>query len=222
MHKHVVRKLTKPMNIKNTTLNFQYQYSRIFTFGLNRKKFVCLPKSNSLFSSNNSKNTFITLGFALFSCGLFFSGIIEGFVNGNEITTEFILVFFVAHPIVAIIGLRQFLWLINGRQELQIENEKMTLSKKGTFLTKKQTFELKNIQNVRKEIEENSLSLYDKILRNISLNRKLLFSHIIGEILFDYNGKKIKVFNDLNENEKTELISEIKKLMEKASAQHGV
>ena len=196
MHKHVVRKLTKPMNIKNTILNFQYQYSRIFTFGLNRKKFVCLPKSNSLFSSNNSKNTFITLGFALFSCGLFFSGIIEGFVNGNEITTEFILVFFVAHPIVAIIGLRQFLWLINGRQELQIENEKMTLSKKGTFLTKKQTFELKNIQNVRKEIEENSLSLYDKILRNISLNRKLLFSHIIGEILFDYI--ILLIYNNIN------------------------
>ena len=178
-----------------------------------------LPKSNSLFASNNSKNTFIALGFTLFSCGLFFSGIIEGFLNGNEITTVYILVFFVAHPIIATIGLRQFLWLINGRQELQIENGKMTLNKKGTFLTKQQTFELKDVQNVRKEIEENSLSLYDKILRNISLNRKLLFSQIMGEILFDYKGKKIKVFNDLNENEKTELISEINKLAEKASAQ---
>ncbi len=200
------------MNIKDKSLNFQYLYSRIFTFGLNRKKFVCLPKSNSLFASNNSRNTFIALGFTLFSCGLFFSGIIEWFINGHKITTEFILVFFVAHPIVAAIGLRQFLWLINGRQELRIENGKMTLTKKGTFLTKTQTFELEHVENVRNEIQENSLSLYDKTLRNIALNRKLLFSHIMGEILFNYKGKKIKLFNELTENQKAELITEINNL----------
>lgn len=173
---------------------------------------MCLPKSNSLFASNNSRNTFITIGFTLFSCGLFFSGIIEGFVNGNEITTKFILVFFVAHPIVATIGLRQFLWLINGRQELRIENGKMTLTKKGTFLTKTQTFELEHVENVRNEILEDSLTLYNKILRNISLNRKLLFSHIMGEILFNYKGKKVKLFNELTESQKTELITEINNL----------
>ena len=210
-----MRKLKRPMNIKNTLLNFQYQYSRIFTFGLNRKKFECLPKNNSLFALNNSRNTFIALGFTLFSCGLFFSGIMEGFVNGNEITIEFILVFFVAHPIVATIGLRQFLWLINGRQELQIENGKMTLTKKGTFLTKQQTFEFNHVENIRKEIEEDSISLYDKILRNISLNRKLLFSHITGEIIFDYKGKEVKLFNELTENQKTELITEINRLKKK-------
>ena len=208
------------MNIKNTALSFQYQYSRIFTFGLNRKKFVCLPKSNSLFASNNSRNTFIALGFTLFSCGLFFSGIIEGFINENEITTEFILVFFVAHPIVATIGLRQFLWLINGRQELRIENGKMPLTKKGTFLTKTQTFELEHVENIRNEIQEDSLTLYYKILRNISLNRKLLFSHIIGEILFNYKGKKVKLFNELTESQKTELITEINNLKIKPSLQH--
>jgi hypothetical protein len=174
-----------------------------------------LPKKESLFVSNNSRNTFIALGFTLFSCGLFFSGIIEGFLNGNEITTGFILVFFVAHPIIATIGLRQFLWLINGRQELRIENGKMTLTKKGTFLTKTQTFELDHVENIRNEIEENSLSTYDKILRNIALNRKLLFSHIMGEILFDYKGKKVKLFNELTENQKTELITEINNLKKK-------
>lgn len=203
------------MNIKDKSLNFLYPYSRIFASGLNRKKFVCLAKSNSLFASNNSRNTFIALGFTLFSCGLFFSGIIEGFINGNKITTEFILVLFVAHPIVATIGLRQFLWLINGRQELQIENGKMTLTKKGTFLTKTQTFELQHVKNVRNEIPENSLSTYDKTLRNIALNRKLLFSHIMGEIIFDYKGKKVKLFNELTENQKVELIIEINNLKEK-------
>ncbi|WP_420320344.1 hypothetical protein [Flagellimonas sp.] len=203
------------MSIKDTGLNLQYQYSRIFTFGLNRKKFVCSPKNNGFFALNNSRNTFIALGFTLFSCGLFFSGIIEGFVNGNEITTEFIAVFFIIHPIVATIGLRQFLWLINGRQELRIENGKMTLTKKGTFLTKTQTFELKDVQNVRNEVQESLLSTYDKTLRNIALNRKLLFSHIMGEILFDYKGKKVKLFNELTENQKVELITEINNLKEK-------
>lgn len=205
------------MNIKNTVLKIQYQYSRIFAFGLNRKKFVCLPKKNSLFALNNSKNTFFTLGFTLFSCGLFFSGIIEGFINGTKITTEFILVFFIAHPIVATIGLRQFLWQINGRQELRIENGKMTLTKKETFLTKIQTFELEHVENVRKEIEENSLSVYDKTLRNIALVRKLLVSHIMGEILFNYKGKKIKLFNELTENQKTELITEINNLKQRST-----
>lgn len=174
-----------------------------------------LPQKNGLFASNNSRNTFIALGFTLFSCGLFFSGIIEGFINGNEITTELIVVFFLIHPIVAIIGLRQFLWLINGRQELRIENEKMTLTKKGTFLTKTRNFELEYVKNLRNETNENELSLYDKVLWNIALNRKLLFSHIIGEILFDYKGKKVKLFNELTENQKTELITEINNLIKK-------
>jgi len=52
-------------------------------------------------------------------------------------------------------------------------------------------------------------------LRNIKLNRQLLFSHIIGEIIFDYKGKKVKLFNELTENQKTELITEINKLKEK-------
>jgi len=206
------------MNIKDKALNFQYQYSRIFTFGLNRKKFVCLPKSNSLYASNNSKNTFLALGFTLFSCLLFFSGFIEWYTNGTKITTGFIIVFFVVHPIVATIGLRQFLWLINGRQDLRIENGKMTLTKKGTFLTKKQTFELEHVENVRNEIQDNSLSTYDKTLRNIALNRKLLFSHIMGEIIFNYKGKKVKLFNELTENQKAELITEINNLKKKPIA----
>jgi hypothetical protein len=52
-------------------------------------------------------------------------------------------------------------------------------------------------------------------LWNIKLNQKLLFSHIIGEIIFDYKGKKIKLFNQLNEEQKTKLINEISKLKKK-------
>ncbi len=48
----------------------------------------------------------------------------------------------------------------------------------------------------------------------------LFMRHLI--IKFDYNDKKIKAFNELNENEKTELISEINKLTEKASVQHYI
>ncbi len=202
------------MSIRDTMFSFFYQFSKFFTLSLNRKKFQCLPKKNSLFASNNSRNTFISIGFTLFSCGLFFSGIVEGFINENEITIEFILVFFLFHPLVATLGLRQFLWLVNGRQELWIENGKMTLTKKGTFLTKQQTFELKYVENVRYQTT-NSFSLYEKILQNISLNRKLLLSHTMGEILFNYKGKKVKLFNELTKNQKTELIIEINNQIKK-------
>ncbi|MGX1927762.1 hypothetical protein [Flagellimonas sp. 2504JD4-2] len=202
------------MSTKNTVLTIFYHYTRVFIFGLNRKKFVCEAKKDGLFALNNSRNSFISLVFTLFSCGLFFSGFIESYINGTEISPGFILIFFVVHPIVALIGLRQFLWLLRGRQELRIDNGKMTLTKRGTFLTKAKVFELAQVVNLRSAVDETSLSLFDKILLNGALYRKLLFSHIMGEILFDYKGKKVKLFNELTDAQKSELITEINKLKE--------
>lgn len=196
-------------NIKDTLLNFQFQYSRLFNFGLNRKKFEVISTSDKLFAMNTSKNTFIALLFTLFSCGLLFSGFIEGFINKQEITMAFIIVFGI-HFIVGLVGLRQFLWLINGRQELVIENGNLTLTKRGTFFTKPKTYSLDFVANVRQAIDESNLSLIDKIQFNIGLNRKVIFGHIIGQVLFDYKNNTIKLFNDLDKNERIELIKKIK------------
>jgi hypothetical protein len=52
---------------------------------------------------NTSKNTFIALLFTFFSCGLLLSGLIEAMNGKNEITVDFVIVFFVIHFIVGLI-----------------------------------------------------------------------------------------------------------------------
>jgi|GEM_PF-766381 len=186
-------------------------YSRLFNLSFPRKKFGCVSSKGKLFALNTSANTFITLIFTLFSCGLLFSGFIEAFVNKSEISIEFIIAFSILF-IIGLLGLRHFLWLINGRQELTIENGELILIKKGTFLTKPKTYSFDLVTNVRSAINDDNLSLIDKIQQNISLNRKVFFRQILGQILFDYNGKTIRVFNDMNSKERSELIIEIMKL----------
>jgi hypothetical protein len=197
----------KMTNIKNALLNIQYQFSRLFNIGLNRKKFEIISNSDNLFAFNTSKNTFFSLFFTLMLSGYLFAGFIEGYINKKEVTVQFVLIFF----IFGLIGLRQFLWLINGRQEMTIENRNLTLTKKGTFLTKPKIYNLDLVTNIRQAINEDNLSIIDKIKFNIGLNQKVLLRHIMGEILFDYNGKTIKVFNDLDKNERVKLINEISK-----------
>ncbi|TAH43536.1 MAG: hypothetical protein EYC69_02405 [Bacteroidetes bacterium] len=160
---------------------------------------------------NTSKNTFLSLLFTLFACGLLFTGLIEVFIKKTEITSAFVIVIFVIHFIVGLAALRQFLWLINGRQELTIENGTLTLTKKGTFLTRPKTYSLDLVSNVRQSVDEDNIPLFDKIVVNIRLTRKVLFSHIIGQVQFDYEGETIKVFNDLDSAERKQLLTELTK-----------
>lgn len=94
---------------------------------------------------------------------------------------------------------------------MRIENNRLTLTKKGFFWTKPKVFDMRFVKNIRKALDQDSLTLYERIFRNFGLYRKTFFNHILGEILFDYKGKTIKVFNDLTENEKDQLIAEMKK-----------
>ena len=194
-------------DIKNTLLSIQYQYSRLFNIGLNRKKFEIISTNEKLFALNTSKNTFFSLFFTLMLSGYLFSVFSELYIDKKEVSVQFVLLF----SILGLIGLRQFLWLINGRQEMTIENGNLTLTKKGTFLTKPKVYDFNFVTNIRQSIDEDNLSMIDKIKLNIGLNRKVLLRHIIGEILFDYNGKTIKVFSDLDKSERTNLINEMSK-----------
>jgi hypothetical protein len=191
-------------------LNFQYQYSKLFNFGFNRKKFEINSTAERFYSMNTSKNTFIALLFTLVASGHLFSGLFLGLNSAEKLGFEFYLMslFFFA---VGLIGFRQFLWLTNGRQELTIENGTLTLYKKGAFLMKPKIYLMKKVENVRHAFDEENLTLYDKIQNNIRLNRKVLFGHIFGQILFDYDGKIIKIFSDLDKGERIKLINEINK-----------
>jgi hypothetical protein len=196
--------------MKETLLNFQYQYSKLFNLGLNRKKFEIVKTKDKLFAMNTSKNTFIALLFTLFASGHLFSGLIVGLSSTEKLGTGFYIAFTFLF-IVGLIGFRQFLWLANGRQELTIENRTLTLYKKGTFLTKPKIFNLEKVQNIRQAFDEDNQTLFDKIQKNISVNRKVIFGHTFGQILFDYEGNTIKVFNDLYKAERLKLIDEINK-----------
>jgi hypothetical protein len=196
--------------MKEIILNFQYHYSKLFNIGLNRKKFEINASEDRLFAMNTSKNTFLALLFTLFASMHLFSGLIVGLGSTEELGMDFYFAFLFQF-IIGLIGFRQFLWLVNGRQELTIENKTLTLHKKGTFLTKPKTFDLENVQNVRQAFDEDSQTLIDKIKKNLNVNRKVIFGHIYGQILFDYNGNTIKVFNDLDKVERLKLIDEINK-----------
>jgi hypothetical protein len=74
--------------MKETILNFQYQYSKLFNLGLNRKRFEINSTTDKLFAMNTSKNTFIALLFTLFASGHLFSGLIVGLNSTEKLDTD--------------------------------------------------------------------------------------------------------------------------------------
>jgi len=192
-------------SLKDALLNFQYQYSKLFILGFNRKRFEIISSPEKMFAVNNSKNTFIALLFTLFASGHIFSGPVVAFTSNKQLEVDFYVVFSFLF-LIGLISFRQFLWLINGRQEMAIENGHLILSKKGTFWTKPKTYSFDNVSNIRQLHNFTNTSLYDKIQQNIGLNKKVIFSHNIGQIYFDYNKKTVKVFCDLEKEERVELI----------------
>ena len=196
--------------LKDTIINLQYQYSKLFNIGLNRKQFVITSTEDKLFAMNTSKNTFLALLFTLLASGHLTSGIAVGLSSTEKLGSDFYVAFSLLF-IIGLIGFRQFLWLTNGRQELTVEQGTLTLCKKGTFLTKLKTYELAKIEKIRQGFDEDDLTLFEKTIKNIEVNKKVIFSHIFGQVLFDYQGKTIKIFCDLDGAERLELINEITK-----------
>ena len=196
--------------MKESILNFQYQYSKLFNLGLNRKKFEIVETKEKLFAMNTSKNTYLALLFTLFASGHLVSGLIVVTTSINKFGSDFYFAFSLLF-IIGFIGFRQFLWLINGSQKMTIENGTLTLSKRGTFLTKPKMYSFDNVENIRQAFNEDNLTLLDKIQRSIGVNRKVIFGHIYGQVLFDYNRQTIKVFCDLDKNERLKLIDEMNK-----------
>lgn len=194
--------------MRETFMNFQLQYIESLNRGLNRKKFEMIKTNDKLYAMNTSKNTFIALFLTLFASGHLFSGLIVGATSTEKLGVDFYLVFSLLF-VVGLIGMRQFLWLKNGQQEMTIENGILTLTKKGVFFTKPKAYLFDRVENIREAFEKDNLSLSDKIQNSIGVNRKVIFGHIYGQVLFDYNRQTIKVFCDLNKPERTELIHEM-------------
>jgi hypothetical protein len=198
-------------SFKESKFNFQNKFSRLFNFGFRRKKIEYKISGDTFWAVNTSKSSFFTILFTLFGSAHLITGFIEYYNEEGKVQFDF----YVAFGFLFIVGLicfRQFLWLVNGRQELLIQDNKLTLTKKGTFFTSPKMYDLDKISNIRQYIDEEQLSTFERTQMNISLTRKILFNHILGQILFDYLGKTIKVLNDLEESERKFIINEITKL----------
>lgn len=202
--------------IDNPILSFMYWYAKLFILKINRKRFELIATNERLWAINNSRNTIFSILFFGFGSMFFFTGILELHNSNSKITTGFIIVFFIVHPIFALVSLRQFLWLVNGKQELTTENESLILRKRGTFFTSDKIYPIKSIKKIRKAVDENQLSDIEKVKYKISIFQKMFYRQVFGEILFEYQYDTIRVFNDLEDQEKEELIAELLKWQEKA------
>jgi hypothetical protein len=157
--------------------------------GLNRKKFECISTKDKLFAINTSKNTFFALLFTLSASGQLFGGLIEGFTSQDKLGADFFIVFSILF-IVGLIGFRQFLWLINGRQEMIIENGKLTLYKKGIFWTTPKVYLLDKVNNIREGVGEDKLSLFDRMQHNIKRHDKVISRQLSGKFYLTIMGKQ--------------------------------
>jgi hypothetical protein len=200
----------------NPILSFIYWYTKLFILKINRKRFELTSTDERLWAINNSRNAIFAILFFGFGTMFFFSGISEFRHLNTAVTIEFIIVFFVVHPIFALISLRQFLWLVNGKQVLTVENGNLTLRKRGTFFTSDKVYPIKSIKNIRKAVDEEQLSPTEKMVFRISIFKKVFIRQVFGEVLFEYQYNAIRVFNDLEDQEKEELIAELLKWQKKS------
>lgn len=94
-----------------------------------------------------------------------------------------------------------------------MDSNKLILMNKGTFFPQKKEYLVNNIAEIRQKSEYDNNSIVDEIRYNIRLNRILLSKQVEGQILFNYKGKTISFFNDLNDIEKGKLVNEIKRII---------
>src|SRR5690606_187271 len=119
-------------------------------------------------------------------------------------------------PIIGIFSFRQFLWLIKGKQKLIVNGTDLILKKEGIYFSKPRHFNLMDIRNVRINEKLSPNTIHEKIILNIDLASKILYTQVLGEILFDYHGEKVKLFNNLELLEKEEIITELNKFVKPA------
>lgn len=198
-------------SIKDTFLELQYQYSKLLVLSIPRRNFSYTISENSFTASNTSRNTIIAIVFTAFASLSLVAGLIELYKAKSEIDIKFILPFLALFPLIGIFALRQFLWLTNGIEILTIENNIATISKKGTFWVKSHSYELKYVDFIIEEVNDN-MSLYDKIQFNIRLNNRLIFNMTLGQISFNYKNRNILFFSNLHKNESLLVVDQFRKM----------
>lgn len=191
----------------------------ILFFGIGKSSFNFYVQNAVFYAENNSRKTFFPLLFFGMQSLFIFSGIFL-LIEEKEITLELILIGFIIYPIIGIIGLRKFLWLVRGKEIIILDKLNLKITKSGSFWIKDKIFETNEIRNIRDKFEDEMYSKvrskwFKEYINYIKENQRVMLNFTIGEILFDYKFSKIRVFNCLNEDERKTLIEELKKQIER-------
>ena len=197
---------------------FQKIILKIAGFRIKRKVFDFFENDEDFTAINSSRNTlFCILFFGVMAISSLYklSQLITMLIQGKEIYGKEMVIYFIFIVIFGLIGLRKLLWLLFGFEILTIKNGKMTIEKTGAFWTKKREFKLKGIKNVRSKYANDYLLLfsskkYVKHYIDMLELQKICLLFTVGEIEFDYQRKRYRLFNDLDIEERTFLIEKIK------------
>ncbi|NMH29273.1 hypothetical protein [Flavobacterium silvaticum] len=190
--------------------------------GINRKYFHFEIRDGVFIAKNNSRNSYFSILF-FFVMAVMPLNIIQAFADKPIVNLEFLIYFGLVVPIFGIIGLRKFLWLIRGKEQIIIDGKQLTHQKSGTFLTKKKVYDLSQIRNVR-DIKNpthylgyatDELNKY--VLQGLQkqrIIRAIMWLMTIGQIGFTYKNQKVRLFNQLDDSQIAFIIRELEKRLD--------
>ncbi|WP_420287270.1 hypothetical protein VT569_04975 [Flavobacterium psychrophilum] len=185
-----------------------YQKASMRNSKLNRVKLAYWYENENFIVENPSKNTY---------SAILISGILSIFIFVaffSLFTAKIDFISFIILLIFGVYGLRQFLWLINGIEKIEIDKENLYVKRTGSFLKKSSTYQLKKIKSVKAktkniqgktEIEKHILEIQESFHENHSV----FFGYHSDDIFFKYGFETISILNDLNNEQKELIISEI-------------
>jgi len=100
---------------------------------------------------------------------------------------------------------RSFVWNLFGKTKVQLKTDKLTIEKRGTFLTRPQQYDLKKVKNLK-------LVNYKFSFLNFLVSRGSLINlQTYGCITFNYENKEINFGGDISGDKAQEIIDIIKK-----------
>jgi len=100
---------------------------------------------------------------------------------------------------------RSFFWNLFGKTRVQLKTDKLTIEKRGTFLTRPQQYDLRKVKNLK-------LVDYKFSFLNFLVSRGSLINlQTYGCITFSYENKEINFGGNISEDKAQEIIDIIQK-----------
>lgn len=196
---------------------FQRLIYGILLIGYDRGSFHYESTIDKFFARDFSRNTYFTI---LFFGVMAVAPIVSllNIIQLSNISNIELVTLIILYLLISLIGIRKFLWLINGKESILIEGDNLIHIRSGTFLIKKRVYELSLIDNISNVTGFNSYLGYkqeeipNEIWRGLEkqkLIKAIFWRFTIGQISFSYRSQKIKLFNKLDQSQIDLIIREL-------------